>query len=492
MSEDLRLAAGGIGWNYLASGTILVAQVLYTATTARLVSPTEFGAYAAAQALFTLVGYFGLATLGSALIRHERGGRHAVGTAFAISIAAGGAASLLVLVAAGPWADLWDVPASRDVARAFSLVVFVTAFSVIPLALLRKGLEYRRAALVESIAQIAGMGVGVAFAFELRNPTALVLGQAAGALLAAGISLIFARRQLALAFSRTEARALLSFSGHVSAQSLTYYGIYTAPSLVISRLFGSTALGVFSRANALVTLPTTHLWMGVTKVLYPLIARARDDGQRLRALIEATLITTTGVVWPLFAAVAGAAPLVVAILLGSDFTEVKELLPPILVFGALNFAYVVAGNPLEVLGHQAVIWRYQLAWVALLATALVAAVVADASLTALLWLVALAQCMIHGLKLRATQRLGLIRLGPVLRGYAASICVSALFFAVAFATANAVDGHGSLLWQAVLEVLAVGAVTCLTVAAPLASPFQQAVRSGIGTMRTRGAADGAP
>lgn len=485
MSDDLRLAAGGIGWNYLGSGAILSAQVLYTALTARLVSPAGFGAYAAAQALFSLVSYFGLASLGSALIRHERQGKRVVGTAFTLSITAGAAASLTVFVAASPWAVLWGVPESASVARLFSVAVLLTALSVIPLALLRKALNYRGAALIESASQVAGMGVGAALAYHLRSPTALVIGQAAAAGVAASAALLASRRELAFGFSTVEARSLLAFSGHVSTQSIVYYGLYTAPSLVVSRMFGTASLGIYSRANLLVTLPTTHLWRGVTRTLYPLIARARDDVVRLRTLIESTTIATTGVVWPLFGAVAGASPLVVEILLGSRFLDAATLLPPLLLFAAVNFAYVVAGNPLEVLGFQQVIWRFQLLWVCLLGTVLAAGALSDLALPLLLWAVAAVQIVVHGAKLRATARLGLVRLGSIARGYGVTVALSALFFLVAAGVERATSGSDLLAARAAAEAIAVLATASLTTAFLRATPFGRAVRSGLGLLRGR-------
>ena len=64
-----RRSIRGAAWNYGGAGVITVGQLAYTALTARLVSPAEFGAYAVAQALFALVGYFTLGTVGNAIIR---------------------------------------------------------------------------------------------------------------------------------------------------------------------------------------------------------------------------------------------------------------------------------------------------------------------------------------------------------------------------------------------------------------------------------------
>jgi PST family polysaccharide transporter len=480
VSDDLRLAAAGIRWNYLGSGAILATQVLYTALTARLVSPAGFGAYAVAQALVGLVGYFGLATLGSALIRHDTYSRVAAGTAFILSAGAGFGAAIMVIWTAAPWSQAWGVSDSASLCRLFSAAVMMSALSVVPLAVLRKQLRFRRVAAIESLSQIAGMCIGAGTAVAMRTPEALVIGQGAAATTAFLSSFIATRREMAFAFSRKEATTLLRFSGHVSGQSFVYFGIYTLPSLFVSRMFGATALGGYSRANLLVTLPVTHLWAGVTKTLYPLVARARSEGARIRALLEDTLLTVTGICWPLFAFVAGASPLVVVILLGDQWSGVSELLPPILLFGAINLAYVVSGNPLEVLGFQRLIWRFQFAWAILLVAICVGAYFGNASITTLLWAVAGVHIVIHGGKILVTERLGLLDLGVVLRGYAATALVSLPFFLAAAAVERVIARPSGTAIGATCELLT---LLTLTLAIGLlfpSLPLGSAVRSGMG------------
>lgn len=482
MTDELRIAGRAIGANYVASALILGAQVVYTAVTARLISPVGFGAYAVAQALAILVSYFGLATLGSALIRHERHDRIVTGTALVLSLLSGVGAALVMLVAVGPWMQLWDAPeAAAEAARLFSLVALLTALSVVPIALLRRQLRYGRAAAIEAGGAIAGMVAGIVLAAELRSPAALVIGQAIGLTLIAGVAATTVRRELTVAFSRSEARGLLSFAGHVTGQNVLYYGIYAAPALVISRVFGAATLGAYSRANALVTLPTTHLWMGVTKALYPLIARARNDRRRLRELVETTVLSTTGLLWPLFAAVAGSAPLVIDVLLGSEFSLATDMLAPLLVFGAVNLAYVVAGNPLEVLGFKRIIWTYQLLWAVLLGTVLGLGIASDWPLVSILWGVAAAQVVIHAVKLTVTARLGLLGLGRVLSGYALTLAVSALFYGVLAATEAVLHGE-ALVVRSLLQITVAGALTVLFLRLP-GSPMSRAIQALRGTAR---------
>jgi PST family polysaccharide transporter len=283
---------------------------------------------------------------------------------------------------------------------------------------------------MEAAAQVAGMAVGVALAVKFHSATALVLANVVAALALLLAAAFATRTELNLKFSKAAAGRLLSFSTQVSAQNLIYYSIYTAPAWFVSRLFGSATLGFYSRANVIVCLPANHLSVGLTKSLYPLYARIRGETSEIRAVVEYVLAGTSRFLWPFFAAAAGAAPLIVRVLLGPSWAPTANLLPPLALFAAVNVSFVVAGNPLEALGHLRSVWRLQATWV--IATVLVIAFgwAIHMSVVRILFSLAAAQVVVHALQLRLAAARGLIVLPGILRAYAFSVCIAGVFFLI--------------------------------------------------------------
>jgi PST family polysaccharide transporter len=320
-----RSALGGVAWNWAGSVVLIVAQILSTAATARLISPREFGAYATAQALAGLVGYFTMTALGSGLLRRSKLEPRVVGSALTLSLGTSALIALVVWFSAAPWANAWRVPEAIGLIRILAVTLLLTSAATVPLALIRRELRFGTAAIVETGTQVLGLGISVALAFDLHSATALAVGQAVagGTLLAA--SAVIARRRLTLRFDRCEARELLTFSGQVSLLSLSSYIAFTVPGWFAARVYGASVLGLYSRAALIVGLPVTYLTTGVTKVFYPLYGRVRDDAVRTRTLLADGLILTTGLTWPLFALVAGASPAVVKILLGDKWHAAAPL-----------------------------------------------------------------------------------------------------------------------------------------------------------------------
>ena len=303
-SSLTRSALSGVLWNWAGSAVLVVAQIASTAATARLVAPRDFGIYATAQAASGFAGYFAMAAIGSGLLRRAQLGAKTVGTAMVLSL---GSALLvaLVLVSGAPlWARAWGVPDAARLVRVVAFTLFLTSAATVPIALIRRRLQFRRAAIVETGTQLAGLAAGVALAVELHSALALALGQAVGAATLLVVACALARDVLRLSFDRADARELLTFSGQVGVLGLSAYAVEYRAGVVRRPRVWTACWGSTSRANLIVSLPLTYAASSMTKVLYPLYGRVRDDFARTRTLLDEALMLTTGLAWPLFALVA--------------------------------------------------------------------------------------------------------------------------------------------------------------------------------------------
>jgi O-antigen/teichoic acid export membrane protein len=407
-----RRVAGGVAWNYAGSGLVIVSQIVYTAFTARLLTPVDFGAYASALALIALMGYFSLATLGNALTRARSLSRATVGTALCLATAAGVGSALVTVLLARPWASVWKTEEAERLILLWAPGILLSALAVIPLGLLRRRLRYAEAAAIESISPVLGFVVGGALVLALRSPSALVAGQVVTAafMLLAGVA--FVKGELGRAFSKSEARGLLSFSTQVTGQNLTHYGIYTLPGLVIARSLGSAALGFYSRANLLVMLPMNFLTIGISKSLYPVIPQLADIVARRRALADVSAVATF-LVWPLLGILAGSAGLAVDLLFGAGWEAVASMVPPLCLFAAANLVYAVLASATESIGWLRVTWIIQAVWVGALGVATLVAWQLDGGARTYLYAFAFAQIAVHFLQLAILSRMRLVPLRSV-------------------------------------------------------------------------------
>lgn len=86
-------------------------------------------------------------------------------------------------------------------------------------------------------------------------------------------------------------------------------------SIVIPKLFSTSALGLFSRATSLQRLPSRNLTQAVGKVSFPAFAEVQHDAQRLRRGIQQSIVALAFIVFPVVCGMTAVADNLVEVLL---------------------------------------------------------------------------------------------------------------------------------------------------------------------------------
>jgi len=446
-----RTALSAVVWNYCGVGVLVATQIISTAVTARVVAPSEFGAYATAQAVTAICGYFSLTALGNALLRRNDVSRAAVGTAMLLATASGAVVAAVTALSAGFWASLWNVPHATGSIRALAAVTFATGGAVVPLAVLRFRLRFRAAAVTEATTQVVGAAVGVLLAVEMHSALALALGQVCAATLLLSSSAILARRDIAVCFSWSDAKQLLGFATQVNLVNMSSYLSGAAPAWYIARCFGAAALGFYSRASLLAGLPLTYMSSSVMKVLYPLYGRLKDDRERVNAMVEEALCLVTGLGWVAFAFLGGSAPVVVALLLGDRWAGVAPLLSLAAVAAGGDLACGLLTNAGEAFGWMRVIWWRQTMFALCLACGLFAAHEFGLGVEAVVGLFALSRWVAYGATLSAFVRRRSLRSSAPREQLVHLAFAATVFFAAALVAR--VFGDAAVAIQLLTEVI---------------------------------------
>lgn len=467
MSALARSALGGVAWNWTGSLVLVVAQLASTAATARLVSPAQFGLYAAAQAIYGFAGFFCMRAVAQELQRRAQLGPKTVGTAITTLLAASLLVAVAVALAAPLLAGAWGVPAAAWAIRVFALALLLQSAAAVPLALLRRDLRFRRAAVVETGAIVAGMGVGVGLAIELHSAVALALGQAAGTAAMVVLASRAAGYVLRPAFDRADAAKLATFAGQVGGLGFLAYCTSILPSLFIGRQFGAAVLGWFSRARQMAELPADYAVSSIYRVVYPLYGRVRGDATRTRTLLREALGLTTGLTWPVFAFIAGAAPLLVAVVLGPRWEETAPLLT---LFALGVCAAIPTGlltNCAEAFGWMRIIALRQAALLAGVVAVLALVKVANRDADELLLGVAVVQWVVYCATLLPFARRELLNIRDLAVEHGVHAAIAALAFGVGAACTSVADAGSTAVQALALAAAAALLFTVLVLAHPL-------------------------
>jgi lipopolysaccharide exporter len=279
-------AVGGVTWvglQYVLGRGLLLASFIVIA---RELSPGEFGLYAAALVFITYASAIVDLGIAQALV-FLGASRERADAALAASLIIGGVIAGAAALSAPELAGFFgsDEAAIAPLIRYLALSLFISILSVVPDALLRARLQFRR----RFVAQLTGIttqaAVTVAFGITGSGPWALVWGQLAGVTVTGIAGWALAGYRPSRRFwrpDREQVRALVSYGAPLAGHTLVITLVADIDYLIVGRRLGSIALGFYAVAFRIPQMIVTNLFFIFSQVMFPIYSATRDDVARLR------------------------------------------------------------------------------------------------------------------------------------------------------------------------------------------------------------------
>ncbi|MCR2784995.1 MULTISPECIES: lipopolysaccharide biosynthesis protein [unclassified Microbacterium] len=333
-------AVAGVLWLTAQKWAIRIAGVVTLAILTRFLSPEEFGLVAAAATLlpfFYLLSDLGFATY---IVQAERADPRTLSTAFWFSLTAGVALAGLLFVAAPLFAVMFGSPSVAPVIRALSIVVVLTALSSVPMALLRRRMQFRALAGQGVAASLVGQAVAVGAALGGLGVWALVLQTISAQLVMTALACVAARWWPAFLFSLREFRTMAAFGGKVLGVEVVAMVRATGEAAIVSNVLGLTAYGYLSIAQKLVQIVQDLAGAALLPVTTVAFAKIRDSSERLTAAYVKALRATYALMSPPLVVLAVGASAIVPLVFGQGW----EASVPVVQFLALAGTVVVGAT----------------------------------------------------------------------------------------------------------------------------------------------------
>jgi O-antigen/teichoic acid export membrane protein len=275
-------AVSGMVWVAWGSGAMALLKVVVLVLLTRLLSPADFGIVGAALVVISFSLNFAQLGLGPALVQRPVLEPRHTSTAFVASTVFGLTVGAIIWLAAPLIAQFFRMEQLTPVVHWLALVFPIAGISTVPDSLLTRDLRFRLIANREVVAYGLGYGVvGVSLA---------LLGWGVWALVTAHLAQMTMRAAIMLRAAPPFLRARPTWASFVElmeygvGQSVARLGVILAnqlDNLVVGRWLGAVALGLYSRAYQLMSVPTSLLGDVLDKVLFPTMARVQDDPRRL-------------------------------------------------------------------------------------------------------------------------------------------------------------------------------------------------------------------
>ena len=275
-------AVRALTWNVAGRFAVQGVRLGFGIVLARLLSPGEFGLLA----MVTLLLQFGASIadlgFGDALVhKRDLAERHR-SAVFWLGVVTGVALATATVVLA-PWiAAFYEVAELAPLARALAPIFLLGALETVPRAIVQRRLDFRRVVQIECAAAAIAGSVAVALAWRGLGVGSLVVQL----LLAAALedALLFAASgwRPRWEWSRGALGDLVGFGrNRVMTRTFGYWSRHV-DELLVGKLLGVTAIGLYTRAFNLIQVPVVYVSRAAAEALFPSLAEIQDDVARVR------------------------------------------------------------------------------------------------------------------------------------------------------------------------------------------------------------------
>ena len=293
MSENLKAkTAKGVGWgfadNILGLGITAVANIIL----ARILSPADFGIIGMTAIFMTLSTSLVDSGFTGALTRKKDTVKADFDTVFYFNLAVSCLLYAVLFLCSPFIARFFREPILVPVIRILGISLVINAFGIVQKIILVRRIDFRTQAWISLVSSFAAAVAAVAMAFYGFGVWSLVVLQVGK--LAVNTILLWSvsKWHPGLCFSRKSFKDMFSFGSRLLITSIISTIWSEMYSFIIGKMYSSSVLGQYSRADKVKNMVTSNVSSVMQKVSYPVLASIQDEGERQINVYRKVLKTT--------------------------------------------------------------------------------------------------------------------------------------------------------------------------------------------------------
>jgi O-antigen/teichoic acid export membrane protein len=271
----------GLAWTAGMKWGAQVFSWVSTLIVARLLNPDDYGVVGMATVYLgfaNLISEFGV---GTTVITLRDLTEEDIAQLNGFSVLLGLAGFVLSCLAAVPLGMFFKSPRLPWVVVAMSTTFIISSFQSVPAALLQKDLKFKLISVIDGMKAFAMAVVAVVFAVAGFRYWTLVIAGISSAIV--GTALVLSKRRHRIALPRPSTLShVLRFSWHVIAGRISWYTYSNSDFVVSGRILGQQALGSYTVAWNLATVPVEKITGVLNSVTPALYSAVQKDKAALR------------------------------------------------------------------------------------------------------------------------------------------------------------------------------------------------------------------
>ncbi len=354
----------GAIWNFSSTILLKLSSIGVTAIVARILSPHDFGVFAVATTVFTIVTALGEFGVTSCLARVDLDPEALAPTLWSVSLVS----SLLMAGVLYKFAEpIAASLGSRDAARPVQVMGLVMVFwgiSAVPTAQCVREFKQRRLFLAWALSFFPSAAVLLFLAKHGSGAMAFAWSRVAGQAVSCAVVLISAPKLYLPGLTRGALAVLYRFGLPLACANFVGYILQNVDYALIGHLIGPVMLGTYVLAFNAASWSSALLVGMLNTVSMPAFSRVKHDAARLGGAMAEGVRVVMLIAAPMCTLVMVLARPIVLTLYGGRWAAAAAVLSILSCYGLISVAGVLFSNMLAAMGRSNFVLGIQLIWLA--------------------------------------------------------------------------------------------------------------------------------
>lgn len=318
--------ASSARWAAVSQAARVISQLASITVLARLLPPESYGLMAMAMTVTNLAFLFKDLGTSAAIVQRKELTEDLKCTVYWLNFGFGLLIGLLLVAAAYPIAAGFKQERLSGMLIALALVFPISSLGSVPQALMERESRFRVIARIEAVSSLGGLALAIAIALAGGEIWSLVLQMLFSTTLATVQSFLAAGWRPKMRFVPRELHSIFSFGANLSLFRLVIYLEQNADSIIIGKLLGSAALGIYSMAYKVMLFPVQNLTAVASRVLFPALSRHQGSIDMMAGIYLRSVGTICIMTAPMMAGLYFLREPFVAIVFGPKWAAAAEIL----------------------------------------------------------------------------------------------------------------------------------------------------------------------
>jgi len=355
-------AISGVKWTGASTIFIGLIEFIKFAVLARLLSPSDFGLMGMLVVIMGFAQAFADMGVSNAIIHKQNTTEEQLSSLYWLNIFIGALLFLILCVANPLIVRFYKEPRLGHLIFWVALIFPITSLGQQFQILLQKKLKFSKLSRIEVISVILGSITAILLAVKGQGVLSLIWGQIATATIKSLLLIRFSGKKFppAFRFEKKDLRDYLSFGLYQMGERNVNYLSSNIDYLLIGRFLGADALGIYTLAYKLITVPLMKITPILTRVAFPVFSKKQTDNASINRGYLAIIKILSFIVFPSLIGLSVTAPIFVPVIYGTNWARTVPVIQILAIVGMIKATGSLSGSVLLAKGRADItfIWNF--------------------------------------------------------------------------------------------------------------------------------------